>query len=648
MEDTALASSEITPVKKRNLGQMFAYRCDYGAAGTKLNLRTNYFHLTMSPNAKIYKYKVAVETLKGSAVDKGKQDDLEEPSASEKVPKSADKGKKAPSKGKKTKNMGKETPNTVIEALDKVAEPPPNDKSNKSKQTVSDEIKKPDEGNDSGKPDDKDTQGSVGEGKGSDSKNTSIEDDKLGDGLLRKRRRLFEIMIKEPFFAEAKGAIATDYASIILTTTKLPEDRKEIKLTHFSKGDDPTTSKAKPLTALVEYDKEIRLKELQDHLSKPYETKSAMNKDEVLQALNIILKQEPNLKPNSFSSSDGSKFYSTSKPGEPLEDLPWVVAYRGFYASVRSSTSRLLANINVSTSAFYKEGLVHEIIKDIKSSGVAPAAAARILKNRRVSTSYCGYKKFKIIRGFARNPEHVPDSGSNEFLNAKEASFEHEGKPWTVAEWFAARYTPVQHPELPVLDLGKLVLPTGPDQGTQSNEEQQANSSTAGTSSAVPVSTTQDDAKSDPRHWVPAEFCYLLPGQAYGKQMTGKETDSMLEIAQRRPAQNANRIVDAATRIFDFVDGKSHTENEKTRLERFGLTASPSLIVVPGRQLTHPKIIYKAKGNSKLLMSRQQQYGTCGILNSKSRPISNRGRIFGSLRMMQLRMVHRPSRLRQN
>ena len=594
MEDTALAVAETAKVKKPNLGQMFPYRCDYGTAGTSINLRTNYFHIAMSPTAKIYKYKAAIETLEGSAVDKGKQCNLDEPVASGKVPKGADKGKKASPQGKQSKNVGKEITNTVTEALDNIAEPPPHDNSNESKQTPDDEMKRPVEDNDSGKPNDKDTQGSVVEAKGPDPDNTKIEHDTLGDGLLRKRRRLFELLIEAPFFAEVNGAVATDYASIILTTTKLPEDRNEIVLTHFSKGDDPTTSKAKPLKALVEYDKEIKLKELQDHLDKPHETKSTINKEEVLQALNIILKQEPNLKPDTFSSSDGSKFYSTGKPGEPLDALPWVVAYRGFYASVRSSTSRLLANVNVSTSAFYKEGFVHEIIKDFKSGGVLPAAAARFLKNRRVSTSYCGYKKFKIIRGFARNPNFKPLSGLKEFLNADEAKFHHEDKPYTVAKWFAERYTPLKHPELPVLDLGKLVLPTGQDQGTQSNEQQQVSSSIAGTSSAVPASTTQDDAEPAPRLWVPAEFCYLLPGQAYGKTMTGKETDDMLEIAQRRPAQNANRIVDAAKKIFDFVDGTSHPEHGKTRLERFGLTASPSLIVIPGRQLTHPRIVYKA------------------------------------------------------
>ena len=47
------------------------------------------------------------------------------------------------------------------------------------------------------------------------------------------------------------------------------------------------------------------------------------------------------------------------------------------------------------------------------------------------------------------------------------------------------------------------------------------------------VSTLQSKETTSLRLWVPAEFCNILPGQAYGKKLDADETTNMIKFAQR-------------------------------------------------------------------------------------------------------------------
>ena len=281
--------------------------------------------------------------------------------------------------------------------------------------------------------------------------------------------------------------------------------------------------------------------------------------------------------PKVITSPNGSKYYPMD--GEPCLINKHVIARNGFFASVRTSTARILLNVNVSTSTFYPEGLASAFIETFNGDH---HKANSLMKRLRVSADYFGFKKFKIVRGFAHQP------GSTDFLNAHQAKFEYNGKEVSVADYFLTeRGKIVEHPDLPVLDLGKVVLPavqskpsqTALDKGSEHVETVDFNDS-----------TLQSKETTTSRLWVPAEFCNILPGQAYGKKLDEDETTAMVAFAQGEPGENATRIVDAAENLMKL-------SNHNPCLQGFGIDVSPTLIAVPARCLMPPSIEYRPGPN---------------------------------------------------
>ena len=394
----------------------------------------------------------------------------------------------------------------------------------------------------------------------------------LTEGLLRKRRRMFEILLDHSIFDDARPAIATDYAGIILTARKLSVESHKLDVTHYSPGDNLDVSQAKTTTATITHDTEFDLNDLQSHLNEPQNLMNDLSKDQMVQALNLVLKQTPKSSAEVITSVDGSKYYSIDGERRFISDH--VIARKGFFASVRTSTARILLNVNVSTATFYPEGLTSAYIQTFNEDY---HKANSLLKRLRVSTDYCGFKKFKIVRGFAHQP------GSTKFLNAHEAKFEHGGTVKSVAEYFSTHHgKTVQRPDLPLLGLGKIVLPA-----VQSKPSQAApgKGSKSAETVDIDVSTLESKELTSSRLWVPAEFCNILPGQAYGKKLDADEIANIIKFSQRRPAQNATRIVDAAKNVMKLSAGNPC-------LQGFGIDVSPTLITAPARRISPPNIQY--------------------------------------------------------
>ena len=448
---------------------------------------TNYFHIGISPKTKIYKYDVAMDGLPAPNVSNQNQEDTSQALDTKEGSSSKIQPTSTGSKKKQPVQPAKQTSTPQAEKKLQLAD---------ENKIASDGSEIPDQI--AVESSDRNKQGNV---------TTTNINKKLMEGLIRKRRRMFEILLDHSFFDDAKPAIATDYAGIILTATKLSVENHKLDLRHYNPGDEGDVSHAKTTSTTITYDSEFDLSELQSHLEAPQKKMNDLRKDQMVQALNLILKQTPKSSSKVITAGDGSKYYPMD--GERWSISNHVIARKGFFASVRTSTARILLNVNVSTSTFYPEGLASAFINTFNGEY---HKANSLLKRLRVSTDYSGFKKFKIVRGFAHQP------GSTKFLNANEAKFDYEGKATSVADYFSTRYEKtVQRPNLPVLDLGMIVLPA-----VQSKPGQNALEKGSGPVETVDknVSTIQSKETTSLRLWVPAEFCNILPGQAYGKNWT--------------------------------------------------------------------------------------------------------------------------------
>ena len=273
LEDNALSESQNASVKKPDLGQVYASRRSYGPCNphaVQMALFTNYFHIGIPSKTRIYKYKVAIEGLPDPNVRDQNQEDtaqvldakggsgskIQPPpkGSNKKQPVTPAKEIKKPQAEKKPQPAGEDrTESENCEMVDQAESSDHNKKGNATKTNI----------------------------------NMNIT-----EGLIRKRRRMFEILLDHPLFNDARPAIATDYAGIILTAKKLSVENHKLDLKHYS-PDDQDVSQAKTTTATITYDTVLDLDELQSYLKRPQDMMNDLRKDQLVQALNLVLKQTP-------------------------------------------------------------------------------------------------------------------------------------------------------------------------------------------------------------------------------------------------------------------------------------------------------------------------------------------------------------------
>lgn len=177
--------------------------------------------------------------------------------------------------------------------------------------------------------------------------------------------------------------------------------------------------------------------------STPGQTDSAIDKADIVQALNIITSFGTNPSATTSGSVTRSKFYEWDRNAKTglRSDAPLgggILALRGFYDSARTSTARLV-NIHGCTSVFYPDANLADVMQAYMKAHLNHLEyfMARVS----VSTHYIKPKgsdtpvlKIKLIKGLAQQPHQ----GSS-----LEVTLHWEGhdppEDVSVAEYFQAR-----------------------------------------------------------------------------------------------------------------------------------------------------------------------------------------------------------------
>jgi eukaryotic translation initiation factor 2C len=200
-----------------------------------------------------------------------------------------------------------------------------------------------------------------------------------------------------------------------------------------------------------------------------------------------------------------------------------LIALRGYYASVRTSSNRILVNLNVASAAFYKDGPLIDLVSEYSNSRGQLTAqeltrAEAFIRMLRVKTSYLkaldtnGKPKMdaqgrpqtvlglKSIVGLARN-----GNAQTVTFNWKDPKTPNApARKISVFEFSKAQHgITLQRPDLPVLNVG---------------------------------------TRSDPSY-LPVELATVLPGQPVRRLLSGNQTEQMLRFAARAPRHNAESIV---------------------------------------------------------------------------------------------------------
>nr|AID68365.1 argonaute 1 [Samia ricini] len=266
-------------------------------------------------------------------------------------------------------------------------------------------------------------------------------------------------------------------------------------------------------------------------------------------ALDVVMRHLPSMMytpvgRSFFSSPEG--YYHPLGGGREV----WF----GFHQSVRPSQWKMMLNIDVSATAFYKAQPVIEFmcevldIRDINDQRKPLTDSQRVkftkeIKGLKIEITHCGSMKRKYrVCNVTRRPAQM-QSFPLQLENGQTVEC-------TVAKYFLDKYKmKLRYPHLPCLQVGQEHKHT----------------------------------------YLPLEVCNIVPGQRCIKKLTDMQTSTMIK-ATARSAPDREREINNLVRRANF--------NTDLYVKEFGLTISNNMMEVRGRVLPPPKLQYGGRVSS--------------------------------------------------
>ncbi|KAI1763097.1 Piwi-domain-containing protein [Hypoxylon sp. FL1150] len=372
--------------------------------------------------------------------------------------------------------------------------------------------------------------------------------------------------------------VVTDFKKFILSTPgKIPGGPIMSMTVHYPptmNGMEPPRNQ-KPYTVPITQDKAYSLSDLSQFMGSTDPSAVYPAKEEMVQALNILCNYHAHTDDNVVTVGAHKVFRRNISAGNPgVVNLEGgLLGVKGFFASVRLATSRVLVNVNVCHSAFYRSGKLSELISAYRKSLIGDATAAEratykeaaFLKRVKVQPTLKEGKSqlvhgLRTIWGYAtkKDGEDLPENRrpkvSKHAGNAYEVSFwyEKEGQApryITVCDFFKEKYRmPLVSPNEPVINVGTLGRPV----------------------------------------YLPVEVCNVVPGQAAKAKLSAAQMKEMITLAACGPGTNAHEIYTNGFKTTGLDTGT----NSMTKLKQSGFTSVKKLIAVPARVLVPPRPLY--------------------------------------------------------
>ncbi|CRL08434.1 CLUMA_CG021398, isoform B [Clunio marinus] len=332
-----------------------------------------------------------------------------------------------------------------------------------------------------------------------------------------------------------------DGRSNLYTRDPLPigNDRVELEVTLPGEGKD------RVFRVTIKWVAQVSLFNLEEAL----EGRTRQIPYDAILALDVVMRHLPSMTytpvgRSFFSSPDG--YYHPLGGGREV----WF----GFHQSVRPSQWKMMLNIDVSATAFYKAQPVIEFmcevldIRDINEQRKPLTDSQRVkftkeIKGLKIEITHCGTMRRKYrVCNVTRRPAQM-QSFPLQLDNGQTVEC-------TVAKYFLDKYKmKLRYPHLPCLQVGQEHKHT----------------------------------------YLPLEVCNIVAGQRCIKKLTDMQTSTMIK-ATARSAPDREREINNLVRRADF--------NNDSYVQEFGLTISNNMMEVRGRVLPPPKLQYGGRVSS--------------------------------------------------
>ncbi|XP_022710581.1 protein argonaute-2-like isoform X2 [Varroa jacobsoni] len=264
---------------------------------------------------------------------------------------------------------------------------------------------------------------------------------------------------------------------------------------------------------------------------------------DAIQAMDVVMRHLPSM----TYTPVGRSFFSTPEGYfHPLGGGREV--WFGFHQSVRPSQWKMMLNIDVSATAFYKAQPVIEFMCEVLELR-EPAEQRRVLtdsqrvkftkeiKGLKIEITHCGSMRRKYrVCNVTRRPAQL-QSFPLQLENGQTVEC-------TVAKYFLDKYKmKLRYPHFPCLQVGQEHKHT----------------------------------------YLPLEVCNVVAGQRCIKKLTDLQTSTMIK-ATARSAPDREREINNLVRKADF--------NKDPYVQEFGLSIAHTMMEVRGRVLPPPKLQY--------------------------------------------------------
>ncbi|CAL2051731.1 unnamed protein product [Caenorhabditis brenneri] len=254
----------------------------------------------------------------------------------------------------------------------------------------------------------------------------------------------------------------------------------------------------------------------------------------------------------SSGSHSAGQYHAESKLGGGRE------VWFGFHQSVRPSQWKMMLNIDVSATAFYRSMPVIEFIAEVLELPVQALAERRALSDAqrvkftkeirglKIEITHCGqmrrkYRVCNVTRRPAQTQTFPLQLETGQTIEC------------TVGKYFFDKYRiQLKYPHLPCLQVGQEQKHT----------------------------------------YLPPEVCNIVPGQRCIKKLTDVQTSTMIKATARSAPEREREISNLVRKAEFSADPFAH---------EFGITINPAMTEVKGRVLSAPKLLYGGRTRATAL-----------------------------------------------
>lgn len=190
----------------------------------------------------------------------------------------------------------------------------------------------------------------------------------------KKAKRIIQLLLEEHFLPHIHN-IAADFKLNLISRDKLDIKEDPYHVTYRAEEEDSSAPNATQYDIHIEFKGSLTLSSLINHLTSTQAGLMSGSKDEIIQALNIVLGHHSKTDPSVATVAANRHFsmnttaqnttaQNTMAQNGTSPDLgAGLQVIQGFFLSVRAATARILVNVQVKNMAFHDKGRLDNIMK---------------------------------------------------------------------------------------------------------------------------------------------------------------------------------------------------------------------------------------------------------------------------------------------